>query len=81
MPYKYMFTVPTEFGPAVHASDKTPNEIKEAHPKARITERITLSDDGKVQNREPYTNAMNPVQPKVEQTTTTTTTPAPKKGK
>lgn len=89
MAYRYEFGVPGQFGLRIYQSDKTPDEIKAVHPKARMIDRITLDDNGKAVAREPYTNRMNPANQKPEKveeevppvTTTTTTTPAPSRKK
>lgn len=95
MTYRYEFQVPARngLGLRTHQSDKSPEEIKQVHPKARITARLTLDDNGRLVAREEWNRklaaeakgeevAAAPVPDETPATTTTTTTtPAPAKGK
>lgn len=82
MAERYEFALPDgrAFG-----SDKTPEEIRQLYPEARITAVVTLDDEGQFVSREAFKGK----QPKAAEapaedadaTTTTTTTPAPAKGK
>lgn len=78
MAERYEFALPDgrAFG-----SDKTPEEIRQLYPDARITAVVTLDDNGEFASRAPYTAKQPKAKAADEPTTTTTTTPAPAKGK
>lgn len=79
MPERYEFSLPDgrSFG-----SDKTPEEIRQVYPEARIMTVVHLDDNGEFVSREPYKGKQpKAVAPAADMTTTTTTTPAPAKAK
>lgn len=79
MAERYEFALPDgrAFG-----SDKTPAEIRQLYPEARITAVVTLDDNGEFVSREAYKGKQPKAAPApVEDTPTTTTTKAPAKPK
>jgi len=76
MAERYEFALPDgrAFG-----SDKTPEEIRQLYPEARIMTVVNLDDNGEFVSREPYKGKQPKAAAPVEDTPTTTTTKAPAK--